>query len=49
MICTPQQILSDKVKKKKNGWGMCGKGRGVNKVLLGKPKGKKSLGRARHR
>jgi hypothetical protein len=52
MICTPHKILwGDKMEKNEMG-GVCsadGEERGVYRVLVGKPEGKRPLGRPRHR
>jgi hypothetical protein len=51
MICTSNYYSSDQIKKNEMDkacsmyWGR----RGVHKVLMGKPEGKRSLGRPRHR
>jgi hypothetical protein len=50
MICNPHQICGDKFKKN----NMCGHvacmgERGTYRFLMGRPKGKRHLGRPRHR
>jgi len=52
MICTSHPIfLGDKIEK--NGMGVAlacmGEGRGLYRVLVGKPEGKRPRGRTRHR
>ena len=52
MICTPTQYCAgDKIETNEMGraWGVWGEDRGVHRVLVGKPEGKTSLGRPRHR
>jgi hypothetical protein len=52
MICTPHPLLCvDKIEKNEMG-GACsseGEGRGMYRVLVGKPEGKRPLGRPRRR
>ena len=53
MICTPAPNIVRVVKPKRMRWAghvtRMGEGRGVYRVLVGKPKGKRPLGRPRHR
>ena len=52
MICTPYPILCGGKFEKNVMGGACGsygEGRGVHRVLVGKPEGKKQLERPRHR
>jgi hypothetical protein len=52
MICTPHPLLcNDKINKNVMGWtcSTYGEGRGMYRVLVGKPEGKRPLGRPRHR
>jgi len=52
MICTPHPICAgNKIEKNEMGWacGTYGWGNGVYRVLVGKPKGRRPLGRPRRR
>ena len=53
MICTPYPILCGVVKSRRMRWAghvaRMGEDRGVHRVLVGKPEGKRSLGRPRRR
>ena len=46
-----QYCAGGKIEKNEVGWafGAYGEGRGVHRVLVGKPEGKRPLGRPRHR
>jgi hypothetical protein len=50
-VCIPHQIMSDKIKKNEGG-GACNTyaaRRGAYRILVGKPRGKGSLGRPKSR
>jgi len=53
MICIPHPILSRVIKSRRMRWAgyvaRLGEGRGVYMVLVGKPEGKRQLGRPRRR
>ena len=53
MICTAHPILWGVIKSRSMGWAghvaRIGKGRGMYRVLVGKPEGKRPLGRPRRR
>jgi len=53
MICTPYPILCGVVKSRRMRWAghvaRMGEDRGVHRVLVGKPEGKRPLGRLRRR
>ena len=52
MICTPHpNCAGDKIEKNEMGWacGAMGEERGAYRVLVGKPEGKRPLGRPRRR
>ena len=53
MICTPYPILLRVAKSRRMRWAgyvaRMGEDRGVHTVLVGKPEGKRPLGRPRHR
>jgi len=53
VICTPYRILWLVVKSRRMRWvghvARMGEGRGVHRVLVGKPEGKRPLGRHRRR
>jgi len=53
MICTAHPILCEEIKSRRMRWAghvaRMGEGRDVYRVLVGKPEGKRSLGRPRRR
>jgi hypothetical protein len=50
MVCTTQYHVGDKIKKRWMGHvARMGEGRGMYRVLVGKPEGKRPLGRPKHR
>jgi hypothetical protein len=53
MICTPHPIMFGVIKSRRMRWAghvaRTGEGKGVYRILVGKPEGKRSLGRPRRR
>jgi len=53
MSCTPQLNIVQVIKSRRNSWAghvaCMGEERGLYRVLVGKPEGKRPLGRPRHR